>query len=299
MSNIKIRKMLSGSTKYAGRTWIYDYRALFDLCSEKDFQIWWQKKNKAILKLTTPWDDKKHTEWLLRNMLAAKMIMGSTLHLNSLDFAVETNLRVVESYLEYYSVLHAIRSLTLSMTSQNWQNEALLNQNHSAAVNIACDAVAELNKVEGQKFRQAIVRLKANRELISYRAPTSGNEWKQVDLDLTYICIIFCELAQLHSELLETAIEKKYASGMNFNLHINDFKVLYNPKIDGHVFPDSEELYRIEYLLRKHPMPTNICHILTEGHVDYFFDAWGAEDEGNNKQLFNADTNWQRIFDLP
>ncbi len=291
--------MISPSNEFANKKWHYNFRELQNYTEENTFKQWYQKKAQNISKLTAKWNDSLHTEWLIRNFMSARMIMGATLHLNSLDYAQEKNLRVVEPYLEYYSVLHTMRALVLSMPSQNWKNEELLNQNHTAIINSACSILIELNREEGEKIRETILRLKANRELISYRAPSSGHKWTIQNFDINEICILFSEIAQAYSELLENSLLKNYKKGEKYNLKLEDFSILYNPKIDGFVFPDNEDLYRIDYLIRKHPYPTNIYHIISEGHSEDFFGAWYDESIEENDTLFNPDVDWRIIFDIP
>lgn len=300
MGHTSIRRIIdSNNQTYAGRKWFYNFRELTEFCSEDKLQAWCQKKNKYISSLTKEWSDEKHTEWLIRNMLSARMIMGATLHLNSLEHAREKNLRVVTPYLEYYSVLHVMRALIFSKPTQDWKDKALITLSHKKIITLACEAITELNPEQGKIFKETILRLKANRELISYQAPSSGQKWPDTSLNLIRVCTIFCEITQVYSELLEASLIKKYKEVMNYNLNIKDFSVLYNPKIDGCVFPDNEDFYRIEYMLRKNPRPTNIKHTISEGHSEDFFGAWHDKELEKNDSLFNPDKNWQLIFDIP
>lgn len=295
MNHIKVKQESAKKNLFGDREWFYNFRVLSKVCSEKEFKKWWQNKYQIIKTQTKVWSDSKQSEWIIRNIMSAKMIMSATLHVNSLEHAKKTNLKVVESYLEYYSTLQAMRALILNIPSQDWKDATLLNQNHIAVINTVCNTIAELNSEEGIRLKSTITRLKANRELISYRAPSSGLRWQEPNVDITYICTLICEIAQAFSELLEHALKGK--SNENYKLELEEFSVLYNPKIDGYIFPDLEDLYRTDYLLRKNPNPTNIMHIITEGHVEEFFEAWNAEEE--NEMNFNPDINWRIIFDLP
>ena len=49
--------------------------------------------------------------------------------------------------------------------------------------------------------------------------------------------------------------------------------------------------------VRKHPMPTNILHMMSEGHVEDFFGSW--LDQEDSEDGFNPDENWRILFDVP
>jgi hypothetical protein len=59
--------------------------------------------------------------------------------------------------------------------------------------------------------------------------------------------------------------------------------------------------YRLYYIQRKHPVPTNLLHMMSEGHVEDFFGSW-CNNENKRDQKdgdFNPDENWGIIFDVP
>ena len=103
------------------------------------------------------------------------------------------------------------------------------------------------------------------------------------------------ELAQMHSELLERSIHKNVKDIFNFN---EEYIVqVCHSEIDGFSFWDHEDEYRLNYLRRKYPIPTNIQHIMSEGYVEDFFSSWYAKKETDD--IFDPDDNWQIIFDVP
>jgi hypothetical protein len=99
----------------------------------------------------------------------------------------------------------------------------------------------------------------------------------------------------MQSELLEASVLKN-AKG-TFTLSSESIERICNIEIEGIHFYDKEDRYRMGYLQRKHPLPTNILHIMSEGHVEDFFGSWCAKDEGEGQ--FNPDVNWGIIFDVP
>lgn len=60
---------------------------------------------------------------------------------------------------------------------------------------------------------------------------------------------------------------------------------------------DWDDAYRLNYLARKYPAPTNICHMITEGHVDDLMIGWQADEPDESK--FDPDEGKLVIFDLP
>jgi hypothetical protein len=66
--------------------------------------------------------------------------------------------------------------------------------------------------------------------------------------------------------------------------------------LGGAHFIDYEDARRLLYLMRKHPRPTSIKALLTDGHVEDFFGAWTAEVESEIN--FNPDDNLDAIFDI-
>lgn len=142
-----------------------------------------------------------------------------------------------------------------------------------------------------------VSKLKAYREMISYRAPSSGAGLvsEATDIDVTTACQLLAEVAQLMSELMESAVFKRAANGFSFLPAVID--QMCRTEIDGIEFCDREDSYRVDYLRRRWPRPPNIMHIISEGHVEDFFGAWAVDEvkEGD----FNPDENWRIIFDFP
>jgi len=109
------------------------------------------------------------------------------------------------------------------------------------------------------------------------------------------LCQLLVELAQLHSEVLERSIHKHVKGTYNFKEEY--ITQVCHSKIDGNSFRDDEDAYRLDYLRRKYPLPTNIQHILSEGHVEDFFGSWCAKEETDD-DIFDPDDNWYIIFDV-
>ena len=231
----------------------------------------------------------------MRIFFAAKMVLASSVMAQSLRYAEENNLRPVVSYLSYYTVMHAFRAILFTSPQVKWNNAEILQMTHTKTINIACDALAHFNKELSSQVKRSTIHLKAFRELISYRAPSSGDNFEKPDFDVHRFCRLFLEVAQLQSELLEASIEKHVTS--SFELDQVFTQHVYDIEIDGIHFHDKEDWYRIGYLARKHPAPTNILRIMSEGQIEDFFGSWRPKEETPN--AFNPDDDWRILFDVP
>lgn len=98
----------------------------------------------------------------------------------------------------------------------------------------------------------------------------------------------------MNSELLECSFEK-HTLDREFHLLEDELVKLLNVEIEGQVFLDDEDYRRLGYLMRKHPRPTSLKMLLTDGHVEDFFGAWCDPDDGNG---FDPDRNLDILFGI-
>jgi hypothetical protein len=293
--------MIGEKTGFAGRDWWYDFRTFSKILDEKSVEKYSSGNLALYSKLTKSWNNHLNSEWLCRVYLSAKMVLSASLMINSLEFAESKNLRIPSSYLEYYSIQSSLRSVVFTLPETKWDEGALIKLAHTKSINIVCDALAKIDKKFSEKLKNYILQLKAYRELISYRAPSSGDSFSKIhfDLDLIELCQLLCELAQAQSELLEVSILKNAKGSYAFlDSYIDQ---VCNTEIHRFSFWDDEDWYRLGYLKRKYPLPTNIMHILSEGHIEDFFGAWLPKNDEDieDKDAFNPDNNWRVIFDVP
>lgn len=295
MTHIAVRKLICPKTRYANRDWWYEFQEIPRFAEESDVQIHSSDLLRQFSTITKNWCAELNSEWTVRIFFSAKMVLASSVMAQSLKYAEENNLRPVVSYLSYYTVMHALRAILFTNPQVKWSNGEILQTTHTKTINIACDVLAHLNKGLSNQVKSSTIHLKAFRELISYRAPSSGDNFEKPDFDVYRYCRLFLEVAQLQSELLEASIEKNVSKSFeldqNFTQHVCDIE------IDGISFNDKEDWYRIGYLARKHPAPTNILHIMSEGHVEDFFGSWCPEEETPN--AFSPDDDWRILFDVP
>lgn len=295
MSHIHVRKMIESRTIYAGRSWSYEFRSIPQYCEEVSVAKTCHQLMKTIAPIAKDWNDNLNSEWISRIYFAAKMILASSVMAQSLEFAKDKNLRAAISYLDYYTVLNTLRSILLTNPRVPWNDGALLSSTHTKTINVAVDILSQFDKKVAAQAKKHIVHLKAFRELISYRAPSSGDSFPKADVDVIAICRLFAEVAQLQSELIEASVLKNAVG--SFSLKAEAIDRICNIEIDGIEFYDEEDYYRMDYLRRKYPLPTNILHIMSEGHVEDFFGSWRSKDEGEDQ--FNPDNAWRILFDVP
>lgn len=247
-------------------------------------------------KITKDWNEEKNSEWLCRFFLGAKLVMAATLHVNALHYAESRNLRIVIPYLRYYSVFSLLRAVCYSLPEVEWKGGAIINIGHGNAIGAAITHLRRLDTKVASNIEKEISRLKAERELISYRAPSCGDEQTSEKNRFLRTCKLLAEVAQFNSELFEASMNK-YAGNDIFPLKYDYLKKLTSVEINGHYFGDKEDAWQLDYLAQNHPRPANIVHLMSEGLVDNFFGAWASPSEDAN--MFNPDKQKSIIFDIP
>jgi hypothetical protein len=288
--------MVGGSYKFWGRSWRYGFRELPTVVPELQGKLVADDLSKTFSKLTKAWNDEVNTEWVIRIYCAARLVMGSTLHVNSSTFCENHNVGIVLPYLRYYSALNAARSLCLVLPNLEWNDGRLFKIGHGKAIAGTCDFLGRLDKNLAESVGKALRRLKAERELLSYTMPSSGPEHLNLNNDFERTCSLISEASQFVSELLVASLEKNQL-GNRLRLQSEALDNILNVELEGYRFLDDEDRYRLGYLCRKHPYPASIMHMMTQGHVDDFFGAWSSKDPSDDQ--FDPDEDLRIIFDIP
>lgn len=293
MLSVRLREI---KMKYGGREWFYSYRKAFDVCTESKLKSVTGKISTQYAQLTKNWDSTTNSEWTCRTYLATKMILNATVLTNALDYANDVGLRIANPYFEYYATLSLLRALVYTIPTENWSDGELMAITHSKAINVAFDWIAKFDKETSKKLKRTTQQLKAQREVISYKAPASGDAILNNDYDLFELLILIAEFAQLNSELLESSVTKN-ASDDEFIVDYKHMTQIAEFEIEGFTFTDREDGYRLSYIKRKQPRPYNLALTMTEGQTEDFIGAWDGDKEG----MFNNGSpgNWQEIFDVP
>lgn len=284
--------------KYAGTDWEYDYREIFSLCDEKQFQRVTSRRTSLFASLTKSWDVRLNSEWVCRTYLATKMILNATVLVKSLEFAEDAGMRIANAYIAYYATLSLLRSVVFLSPLESWNEGALIKIPHSTAINSAFDCIARFDKERANQLKHTTHKLKAQRDLISYRVPSSGDGILDNDYNLIYLLTVLAEVAQWQSELLEKSISKN-ADQMTFALLDEHIAQLTAIELEGFTFLDHADRNWLKYIQRKVLRPYNLASFMREGHTEDFMAAWDGND--GLKQAFQTGTpiEWQAIFDIP
>lgn len=284
--------------QYAGRNWAYKYRRFQELCSEAELKVQSNRVSTQYAKLTKAWTIERNSEWTCRTYFTTKMILNATVLLNSRDFAESVGLRTANPYFEYYAVLSLMRGLVYTLPGESWEDGKLIEISHTKAINVAFDWLAKFNSAKATELKATAMQLKAQRELISYRAPASGDTNLGRNYDLRDLLILLAETAQFNSELLQASVEKN-ADPAAFEVLEEHVKSISRVSIEGFEFTDHEDSNRLSYVKRKIKRTYHLALFMTPGQSEDFIGAWdGDEDRG---EIFSngAPSNWQAIFDVP
>ncbi|WP_418187126.1 hypothetical protein [Aliarcobacter lanthieri] len=314
MNSIISAKVLStivGGSKLAGKDWIYNFRKLYNYIDEVENNKCISSLQKQYANILKSYSKEKNSEWICRIYFSAKMILHTTLQLLSLTFSEDKNVRLVSSYLKYYALLSSSRALIMTLSTIEWNDGKITEISHSKIIKITIDFVKNFDKELSKRLENVFKILKSHRELITYRAPTIGsniisnhfqdNYLEDVGIEINeviYLCTVLAEFAQLNSEIFEKSV-LKHADDENFELldvYINQLSII---NVNDMNFFDKEDFYRLNYLKRKYPVPTNILHVMTEGLTEDFFGAWEADEYEDELFTTGSPSNWGIIFDIP
>lgn len=280
----------------------YDYIYLPEKFTETELKLYsnWVYGNVHRI-YGKEYDTLLNTEWVARHYLASKMVYSASIMMSSLEYSCEMNLKIVKPYLSYYAVLTCCRALLFVLPNQSWKDSGFIDATHSKIANVIKDACSKLNTEFGNRVNRKIELLRVNRELFSYRFPASGivSECREMDIaEVKELCSILCEIAQLTSEQIENYYTKNF-SEIKLSVDINsDYiqKLFCYPGYGSSII-DEEDLYRIDYIRRKQPLPTSIWMMMSEGMTEDFFAPWCPEDD--NTGMYNPDIDWSIIFQVP
>ncbi|WP_250455319.1 hypothetical protein [Caballeronia sp. ATUFL_M2_KS44] len=281
-------------SKFAGRDWYYDFKVLSTLENKACTNVA-DRMTQRYTKEAKLWTEERNSGWTCRLFTAAKLIMAATLHVNACDYSEEKNLRVVAPYLRYYAVLSLLRAVCHTLPEFDWNGGALIQMAHGKAIDGAISHLRRFDPAIADGALKEVKLLKAERELVSYRAPSAGDENVGTRDAFVRLCQLLCDVAQFNSELLERCIIR-HADKSTFQLRNEDAEKIAFIDIDGHYFLDDEDARRLSYLYRKQPCPTNLMFYMKEGFVDDFFQAWGTTEED---ERFNPHDSIRCIFDIP
>jgi hypothetical protein len=226
------------------------------------------------------------------------MILNATVLLNSLEFARTSGLRAANPYFEYYAALSLLRGLVYTIPTEDWNSGELMAISHTRAINVAFDWIAKFDPSVAAKMKKTATQLKAQRELIAYKAPASGDKNLGANYDLTEFLTILAEIAEFNSELLEASITKN-ADPASFEVLDEHIHQIATVEVEGFAFSDDEDYCRLGYVQRKTRRPYHLGLFMHSGQSEDFIGAWDGNEDAGQPFSNGPPSNWQAIFDVP
>ncbi|RDL16457.1 hypothetical protein [Serratia fonticola] len=298
MNSIYTIKCLTEKQLFASRNWYYHFREVSNFFSDKECtKVANDMANKYSI-ITKVWSVEKNSEWICRHYLSSKMIMSATLNLNTMLYSKDKNIRLTLPYLKYYTLLSLFRGIVYTLPHVLWDDGGVITLSHKKIIQYVFEYLSKFNKEKALMIKEIILDAKANRELITYRSPTSGDALINDHLDIVEMSALLSDLIQFNTELMESSVIKNSdESALQFmDKYISKVEYI---RIGDKVYRDKEDGYRLGYVKRKFPLPVNALHLMTEGHVEDFFGAWWVDPDEIEGEVFDPDDNWSLIFDIP
>lgn len=232
------------------------------------------------------------------------MILNATVILKQSEFAEEKNLRAAIPYFHYYAMLSILRCVVLTLPTEDWDKEDVLSISHKSARIKTREWLARYDRDLANRFDIMFKKLKSNRELLSYKAPASGDGNIRIQDEVIYFCTLLAEVAQFNTALLHKAV-LKHSDPANFVVLDEHMSSIYHVEIEGNSYYDRQDHQRLDYLRRKGSTPYSIMLTMTEGQTEDFIGVWDAdnedEDDDSEEARFysGSPSSWQEIFDIP
>ena len=284
----------------AGKNWCYQYKIL-EALPDDHIKKYINRTREKFSTVAKSFDNDKNTEWLIRSYLALKYILAATVFGTSAQQAKEHNLKITLPYLSYYMMLNCCRSFTFSLPNFDWKAEKSIVMSQKKIINFASGKLLNLDTKIGKDIKSQLEEAKSQRELFSYRFPANGfttSEFETGSLaKAIYSSQLFADLTQLNLECLEASIDKYCEPPFGFN---NDevINLTSSYSKNGERLFDPEDIYRVNYFMRKTDRPHSIFYLAKDGLLEDFFGAWSSEDEIVENEGYDPDRNWSLLISL-
>lgn len=284
----------SGST-LGRRRFCYDYQHIINYNEVNKFVAWIDRASAKICKAMT---QESNSEWIFRIYMAARMILSATLAAQSVVFSMRHNLRIAIPHLQYNALQYCCRALLCVNPLQNYHSADFFEKKHTKIINESADIISRFCPDLSRQIKSIFACLKDNRDIITYRGPSSGDSILD-QCDVNSFMMVICELAQLQSELFEQSYTKHVKERFKLDLSKAPKWLFKYQYCEGDERIDNEDWYRINYIRRKFPRPVSIRLFMTEGWVEDFFGAWVPKDEDSKWTQFDPDEDWKILFNVP
>jgi hypothetical protein len=173
---------------------------------------------------------------------------------------------------------------------------------HTKVLNVTRDYLRQISPELSARYDDVSQQALKARELFSYSFPAEGLSSARDSLppnlgDVIDICQALAELAQLHSECIQSAF--RGAAPVSLDRESPSFRNLYQyeHRLSGSIFVDSEDRYRLWQIERHLQRPLSLHIMARQGLVEDFFGAWTTKQREVGS--FDPDkTDWRLIFDF-
>jgi hypothetical protein len=302
-------KNMSFKAKYSS----FEYSVLTKKIGQANLDVYSNKMLMRFAAQTKKWSKEKNAEWLVRTYLSMKMIFSATIMLNTLKYSNRKNLKIVEPYLIYYSLLSCCRAIVFVLPDVTWNKGELATLTHSKALTLTIDTVKAIDKTASAEINRLLKLSKSFREMYSYHFPAKGlsviPEKYRIEIDeVIQACTLLSEIAQLNSEFLESSLSKnaRYDPLWEEDVDEDIFKACFEYKFnDGgkydDVIFDEDDWYRFGRMAIKYKRPFSLLNSMSEGMTEDFFNSWTPEnnDDDDVFDIGSPCPEWEIIFPIP
>lgn len=274
----------------------FPYNIMTQEFSGKEIKKMYSRLSIHSSRISKAWNQELNSQWLIRDYIAGKLIMVSTIMLSSSMHANKLNLRIADPYLLYYSVFNCARAVVLTCPTIDWNNNDFFTMAHSKIIAHLGGIVSEYDREVGERIKKFIDEAREYREVFSYKFPANGITTHHKDIsDIINVCKLLCEISQFQTKILEKAITKNVSEDVGVNPAYFDIGYIYGHK--NFQFFDEEDKYRLDKIIRKQKRPYCLYSTFIEGIVEDFFGAWCSNEVNQDSEyIYNPDLEWDIIF---
>lgn len=276
---------------HSGSEYTYEFKVLPNLATESDVASYCQTTRAKFATIAKSFDDNTNTEWLVRNYLAVKFIHAASITLGTAIYGERKNVLSTLPYCIYYALFYCCRAFLFTIPDFEWKGIGSIEKTHSSILNLTATHLRRLNSQTAAERGAVLKRAQSQRELYSYRFPTTGLAFIEdfaIRLgEAEELCQLLSDLAKLNSDCLESAL-RKHSPG-KFRVAQGDaIRIAMTYELDGVETEDTNDYYRIGYHIRKFSTVSNLAFMATEGLRDDYATSWSA-DERHDQDAFNPD----------
>jgi hypothetical protein len=216
-------------------------------------------------------------EWIVRTYVALKYLLGASVLLSSAQFAIRTNLRIVQPYLLYYALFNSSRALMLVTPEHLWNDGKILDETtHTKTQAVTHDTLRYLSPDVAARYLDINRRVMAGREALSYKFPAEGLNVPLGSIvsgisEVIATCQFIAEVAELQSECLQTAFRKSLIRASANRDAILSRAYLYEHRSLDNTIRDNDDYMRFRQHLNSTDRPLSLHQTARPGLVEDFF----------------------------